>query len=154
MSGFLRKCTMGLLLAGLGVAPMTTPAAAQDVWVATHMLMPGDVLRADDVAAQTPNRPMSFAIPASRDITGQEVKRRIPSGQALSHRDVGPATLVKANTPVEVLWQTGPLALVMQGRALEPGALGQDIRVLNTSTSRTIHATVTGDGKVEVRAPQ
>lgn len=150
MSGFLRKCTMGLLLMGLAASP----AAAQDIWVATHMLMPGDLLRADDIAAQTPNRPMSYAIPASRDITGQEVKRRIPSGQALSHRDVGPATLVKANTQVEVLWHTGPLSLVMQGRALEPGALGQDIRVLNTSTSRTIHATVTGDGKVEVRAPQ
>ena len=42
--------------------------------------------------------------------------------------------------------------LVMQGNALDPGAIGDQIRVLNPATSRTVRGTVTGEGIVEVRS--
>jgi flagella basal body P-ring formation protein FlgA len=40
----------------------------------------------------------------------------------------------------------------MEGRAMESGALGDEIRVLNTASGRTIRAVVAGDGMVEIRS--
>lgn len=135
---------MAVLLAG--------PALAGDVWQATHRLEPGDRLQRADLAAQPPRRVTRDAIPATRAVLGLEVKRRIYPGHTLTERDVGPPTVVQANSGVEVLWKVGNLTLRMQGRALESGALGEDIRVLNTASARTIHGTVVAGGLVEVRS--
>ena len=61
---------------------------------------------------------------------------------------------MKSNTPVNVVWKAGALSLELAGRALEAGAVGDEIRVLNTMTSRTIRGTVVGDGMVEIRSGQ
>jgi flagella basal body P-ring formation protein FlgA len=132
----------------------TSPAFADDVWHATRMLMPGDTLRAEDVVAHAPVRPVPDAVPASQVVIGLEVKRRLSDGRVLSQRDVGPHSAVKSNTPVNVVWKDGALSLQLAGRALEAGAVGDEIRVLNTMTSRTIRGTVVGDGMVEIRSGQ
>ncbi len=59
---------------------------------------------------------------------------------------------MKANTPVTVMWRSGGLALDMEGRALETGAVGDEIRVLNPGTSRTIRGVVVGEGMIEVKS--
>jgi flagella basal body P-ring formation protein FlgA len=144
-----------ILLAALAAAPLLLapiPAAAEDVWHATRLLLPGDTLRADDVFAKPPARALPDAIPATRPVTGLEVKRRIYANRPLTTRDVGPRAAVRANTAVEVLWKTGNLTLQLDGRALESGAVGDEIRVLNTTTSRTIRGTITAEGVVEVTA--
>ena len=130
------------------------PAFADDVWHATRTLMPGDTVRAEDVVAHAPVRPVSDAVPASQAVIGLEVKRRLSDGRVLSERDVGPRSAVKSSTPVNVVWKEGALSLELSGRALEAGAVGDEIRVLNTMTSRTIRGTVVGDGMVEIRSGQ
>ncbi len=129
-----------------------TPAFADDVWHATRTLMPGDTVRAEDVVAHAPVRPVPDAVPSSQVVVGLEVKRRLSDGRVLSQRDVGPRSAVKSNTPVNVVWKAGALSLELGGRALEGGAVGDEIRVLNTMTSRTIRGTVVGDGMVEIRS--
>ena len=131
-----------------------TPAFADDVWHATRTLMPGDTLRAEDVVAHAPVRPVPDAVPASKVVIGLEVKRRLSDGRVLTERDVGPRSAVKSNTPINVLWKAGALSLELAGRSLEAGAVGDEIRVLNTMTSRTIRGTVVGDGMVEIRSGQ
>ena len=128
------------------------PAFADDVWHATRTLMPGDTVRAEDVVAHAPVRPVPDAVPASQAVIGLEVKRRLSDGRVLTGRDVGPRSAVKSNTPVNVVWKDGGLSLELAARALEPGAIGDEIRVLNTMTSRTIRGTVVGDGMVEIRS--
>jgi flagella basal body P-ring formation protein FlgA len=148
MNAFVRNSTMAVLLGSLAA----TSAAAEDAWVATHNLMPGDILRSDDISAQPIVQPAPDAVPATRELTGLEIKRRVYVGHPLGTRDIGAPTVVKANMPVDVHWQSGELTLVMRGNALEPGALGDQIRVLNPATSRTVRGTVTGEGIVEVRS--
>jgi flagella basal body P-ring formation protein FlgA len=130
----------------------SVPCFAADVWHATRTLLPGDIVRAEDVVAQTPVRPVPEALSASQPVVGLEVKRRLLDGRALTERDVGPRSAVKSNSSVEVIWKTGGLSLELSGRALETGAIGDEIRVLNTMTSRTIRGTVVGDGMVELRS--
>ena len=64
----------------------------------------------------------------------------------------GPRSAVKASTPVDVIWKVGGLSLELDGRALEDGALGDEMRVLNPMSSRTIRGKVVGDGMVEIRS--
>lgn len=146
----LRNATIIGLVVGLAA---TRPAAATaDIWVTTHQLMPGDIIQAEDVEPRTPARAQPHLIGVERDLVGQEVRRRIGAGQPVTSRDVGPRTAIKANATVEVRWQTGPLSLVLRGRALEAGAVGDEIRVMNATTSRTLRGTIIAPGVVEVAA--
>lgn len=148
MSGFLRKSILALPLLLLAGAP----AMAEDVWVAARALVPGDILGDDDVTARPLPRPRSDTVAATNDLVGMEVRRRVAAGMPLTTRDVGARSLVKANATVTVIWNVGTLSLSMQGRALQAGALGEEIRVLNTTTSRTVRGTVLASGQVEVKA--
>ncbi|ANP47344.1 flagellar basal body P-ring formation chaperone FlgA [Candidatus Viadribacter manganicus] len=47
---------------------------------------------------------------------------------------------------VDLVYQMPGMSLSMRARALEDGAVGQGIRLLNTSSNRTIDAIVTGPG--------
>jgi flagella basal body P-ring formation protein FlgA len=148
MTVFMRNALIGLLLGSTAAIP----AMAEDAWVATHNLLPGDILRTDDLEPQPLTAATPDAIPASRQLVGLEVKRRIYMGRPIGARDVGAPLAVKANMPVEVHWQSGSLTLVMQGNAMDPGAIGEQIRVLNPATSRAVRGTIIGDGVVEVRS--
>jgi flagella basal body P-ring formation protein FlgA len=140
------------------VAAMTfaggSPARADDVWHATRILMPGDIIRQDDIVAHPLPRPLPEAVMSERDIVGQQIKRRVAADRPLTMRDIGPRVAVQASTPVDVLWSAGPLKMDMSGRAMESGALGDEVRVLNTATGRTIRGTVVGDGMIEIRTVQ
>jgi flagella basal body P-ring formation protein FlgA len=130
------------------------PARADDAWHATRILMPGDIIRQDDVVARAMPRLLPEAVMADRDIVGQQIKRRVAADRPLTMRDIGPRTAVQASTPVDVLWTSGSLKMAMSGRAMESGALGDEIRVLNTGSGRTIRGIVVGDGMIEVRNVQ
>jgi len=141
-------------IAAVAIAALAvvSPARSQDVWHATHVLAPGDVIRPDDVAARPLPRPLPEAVLADRPVVGQQIKRRVMADRPLTERDVGARTAVMASTPVSVLWSSGLLRMEMEGRAMESGALGDEIRVLNTASGRTIRAVVAGDGMVEIRS--
>jgi flagellar basal body P-ring formation protein FlgA len=130
----------------------SAPAWSQDVWHTTRLLLPGDVIRPDDVVAQPVPRPLPEAIFADRNIVGQQIKRRVAADRPLTEPDVGPRIAVLASMPVTVVWSSGALHMEMQGRAEESGALGDEIRVLNPQSGQTIRGVVTGDGMTEVRS--
>jgi flagella basal body P-ring formation protein FlgA len=143
------------LIAATTVAALVSFSPAwseEDVWHATRALLPGDIIRADDVSALPLQRPLPESVSANQDIVGQEVKRRVTANRPLTARDIGPRTAVQASTPVDVLWSNGPLKIAMSGRAMESGALGAEIRVLNTASGRTIRGIIVGDGMIEVRS--
>lgn len=125
-------------------------ATAQEVWHAVHTLVPGDVVRNADVSIETSSGRVQDAVPATTQIVGLEVKRRIYAGHDVAARDVGTPTAVKAGTMITVLWKSGDLSLELGGRALDAGSIGDEIRVLNPTSLRTIRGTVVGDGMVEV----
>ncbi|MBV9829040.1 MAG: flagellar basal body P-ring formation protein FlgA [Alphaproteobacteria bacterium] len=131
---------------------MSAPAYATDAWVARHNLAPGDIVHSDDVEVRSLPQMMPDALPVTRDLVGPELKRRVYNGHPVGAHDVGTPTTVKVNTPVEVRWEAGGLSLVMRGNALEAGSVGDQIRVLNPTTSRTIRGTILEDGSVEIRS--
>jgi len=53
---------------------------------------------------------------------------------------------VRRGETVTLVYQAPGMSLSMRTRALEDGAVGQSVRVLNTASNRTIDAVVTGPG--------
>lgn len=53
---------------------------------------------------------------------------------------------IRRGESVTLTYQAPGMALSMRARALEDGAIGQPVRLLNTSSNRTIDAVVTGPG--------
>lgn len=144
-----------LSLAGLaaGVLLHLAPAAgAEEVWYAARGLERGDTLREADLRAAEPASARRVGlVPTERVITGLEVKRRIAVGAPILDRDIGERDLVQANQPVRVFWKAGGITLELQGRAMEAGPLGAEVRVHNPSSGRTIRATVVAEGTAEIR---
>jgi flagella basal body P-ring formation protein FlgA len=147
MTGLLRKSIISLVL----LCTAQPALAADDVWIALRTMNPGDIVTEGDVQAAPLAQLAPDAMPASRDVKGLQVKRRIYLGHPVGLHDVGQPMAVKPNSPIEIRWHTESLLLTMQGMALEGGAVGDEIRVLNPSTSRSFRATVTGEGAVEVK---
>lgn len=145
-----------LLLAALLAVPLwgaALPARAQprEIWHATRPLLPGDTLRAEDLEAATPRRDDTRFIPSTRDIIGLEVRRPIRARAPIPERDIGPRPLVRATQPVRVFWKQGALTLELQGKAMESGAEGEQIRIHNPGSGRTLRALVVAEGTAEVR---
>jgi flagella basal body P-ring formation protein FlgA len=137
-----------LLVASLCHVP---PADSREVWHATRDLQPGDLLRPQDLDPAEPRRDSPTFIESSQDIVGQEVKRRIRAGAAIPLRFIGERALVHASEPVRVFWKNGGMSLEIQGKALEDGARGAEIRVHNAGSGRTIRAQVVAQGTAEIR---
>jgi flagella basal body P-ring formation protein FlgA len=146
----MRYLSMITVAALVGAAP----AWSQSVWFSTHLLMPGDIIRQGDVVGKLEPHNLPDVVGSDRDIVGQQIKRRVAADRPLTQPDIGPRSAVLASTSVTVLWTAGPLRMEMEGRAIENGAVGDEIRVLNPTSGRTIRGTVTGDGMVESRSDQ
>ena len=53
---------------------------------------------------------------------------------------------IRRGESVNLVYEAPGMSLAMRARALEDGAVGQSVRLLNTSSNRTIDAVVTGPG--------
>ncbi len=139
-----------MLIAALALLPARAPEA-REVWHAARALVPGDTLRGQDLDAAAPERDRLELIDASRDIVGLEVKRRLREGMPIPARSIGERDMVRASQPVRVLWKSDGMTLELNGKALESGVLGAEIRVHNAGSGRTIRAVVVADGTAEIQ---
>jgi flagellar basal body P-ring formation protein FlgA len=128
--------------------PTLASAATQPIWHAARTLRPGDIVQDDDVVARPPLRPVIGGLSADQPLAGLEMRRYVATGRPLTDRDVGPRMSVRANTDVRMIWQATGIRLEMIGRALEGAAPGNTVRVLNTSSSRTVRGIAQEDGSV------
>ena len=61
------------------------------------------------------------------------------------------AEIVQRNETVTIVYEVPGILLTVRGKALEAGADGDVVNVLNTQSNRTVQATVTGPGRVTDR---
>lgn len=125
-------------------AAMTTSEAA-GVHAATA-LRPGAILTAADIEVRAEG-----GIHSPDQFIGMELIRAVYPGQQIRLSDLRAPTLVKRNDIVSIEYRHGALAIIADARALDRGAAGDRIRVMNLGSRTTITATVTGAGRTEVR---
>lgn len=84
---------------------------------------------------------------------GKAPRRNIRAGRPLRRADFREPLLVTKGSLVTLVLRTPQLVVTVKGKALENGARGDTIRVLNTSSNRTIEGTVLRSGAVGISYP-
>jgi flagella basal body P-ring formation protein FlgA len=107
----------------------------------------GEVLKASDVMIE--RRPRTDVV-AIEDVLGFAAKRALNKGQAIRAADLMKVELVARNETVTMFFEAPGMIVTVRATALEAGALGDVINVLNVQSKRTIQAKVTGKGRVAV----
>lgn len=111
----------------------------------------GDVIKPGDVAFERrPKHEVTGEIVAKDDAIGFAAKRPLAAGTVLRRGDLMKPELIQRNEPVTIAFEMPGVLLTARGKALEAGAAGDIIAVLNVQSNRTVQATVIGPGRVAV----
>jgi flagellar basal body P-ring formation protein FlgA len=122
--------------------------------VPVRALAQGEALKASDLAIE--RRPKgeltSATVTAVTQAVGLAAKRALPAGKVIRQTDLIKPELVSRNESVTIVFEAPGILLTVRGKALEAGAQGDLINVLNVQSKRTVQATVVGPGRVAVNA--
>jgi len=130
-----------------GYAVETLPVA-----VTLRPLARGEVVRADDVTIERrPKADFREGAPAAADPTGLALRHQMRAGQPLRASDLMRPEIVQRNEAVTLVYEAPGLTLTMRGKALDPGAQGDVVSVLNSQSNRKVQGTVVGPARVVVR---
>jgi flagella basal body P-ring formation protein FlgA len=119
----------------------------------TRSLRPGEVIKASDVVVERrPKIELRNDGIARDQAVGMAAKSQLRSGQALRADDLIRPLIVQRNEAVTITYEVPGIMLTVRGKAIEAGALGDVVGVLNIQSNRTVQATVTGPGRVSIAA--
>ncbi|MFV0475098.1 MAG: flagellar basal body P-ring formation chaperone FlgA [Pikeienuella sp.] len=134
------------LAAALALA-LAGPAGAESV-VAARAIAAKTVVGAADLRLAAAEIPGALADPAAA--IGLEARVTIYAGRPVRPGDLTPPALVERNEIVRLSFESGGLAIDTEGRALERGALGARIRVMNLASRTVVSGAVSGVAAVSV----
>jgi flagella basal body P-ring formation protein FlgA len=130
-----------------------TGSAAETVEAATltRALRPGEVIKASDVVVERrPKSDVGNEGLGLEQAVGMAARQPLRSGQALRRADLMRPQVIQRNEAVTLVYEVPGIVLRVRGKALEPGAVGDIVGVLNVQSNRTVQAVVTGPGVVSV----
>lgn len=116
----------------------------------------GDVISADDIEMIDMRRADVTAtmITDAASLVGRSPRRPLAALRPLSAGDVRAPIVVKKGDLVTMTLKNAAINLTAQGKALESGAAGDPVRVMNNASKQVVDAVVTGAQSVTVRPPQ
>lgn len=88
----------------------------------------------------------------SETLVGMTPRRMVVNAAPLTDNDISAPQVVQRGQSITMIFNNGTLELTAQGKALENGAKGDIIRVVNANSNRTIQATVSGEKEVRIRS--
>lgn len=130
------------------VAAMVPAPALADSIIAARTIRAKAVVAAADLAVSPESVP--GAIETLDDAVGLEARATIFAGRPLTAGDLTQPAVVERNGLVEMIYDQGGLTILAEGRALNRGAPGDRIRVMNLASRMTVTGTVAGPGRVSV----
>lgn len=123
-----------------------------EVAVLTRDIDRTDTLKASDVALERRAKAEVAGEPASRDRSvGMQLRRAMRAGTPLRAADIVKPDFVVRDQAVTVIFQAPGLYLTTRGKAVESGAEGDTVSVLNLQSKRTLTGIVTGRGQVTIQ---
>jgi flagella basal body P-ring formation protein FlgA len=132
------------------LAAMLLPAClSADTVVPTRTIRANAIIGETDVTLSSATLPNGFK--RIGDVVGQEARVVLYAGRAVLVDDIGPPAVVTRNQMVTVQFFGSGLSIVTEGRALERGAVGDVIRIMNPSSRATMFGQIHSDGSIQVR---
>jgi flagella basal body P-ring formation protein FlgA len=122
--------------------------------VPTRAIAAGETLNKTNlVIARRPKSEFSAdAVFEPAQAVGHTARRGLRPGQVVRMSDLSKAEVIRRNEDVTISYRVPGIMLSMRGQALETGAVGDVINVLNVQSKKTIRATIAGPGSVTVAA--
>ncbi len=123
-----------------------------EVPVLRRNVAPGDTIGSQDVTWMRVrgDRLARNVVTAAEELIGKSPRRPVSVQQPLRADELRDPVVVAKNSLVMVKLETDRMQLTAQGRALEDGAQGDVIRVMNTKSNAVINAVVVDSGTVQV----
>ncbi|MCP3401264.1 flagellar basal body P-ring formation chaperone FlgA [Bradyrhizobium sp. CCGB20] len=123
-----------------------------EVAVLTRDIDRADLLKSSDITLERRPKAEVTGEPASRDRSiGMQLRRPMRSGTPIRVADIVKPDFVSRDQSVTVIYQVPGIYLTTRGKAIESGAEGDTVSVLNLQTKRTLTGVVTGRGQVTVQ---
>lgn len=118
-------------------------------------LIPGDVISANDIdyIDMRSSDITSSMVTEASDLVGQTPRRGINAMKPVTSSDIRLPLIVKKGDIVTMVLKHDALSLTTQGRAMDSGAAGDAIRVMNSSSKQIVDAIVTGSQTVSIKPP-
>jgi flagella basal body P-ring formation protein FlgA len=132
-----------------GVAIETVEAA-----ILTRNVDRGDVLKDPDVIVERrPKAEVGGDATAPAKTAGMQMRRSLRAGQPVKAADLAKPDLVQRDENVTLVYETAGIYLTISGKAVESGAEGDTINVLNLQSKRTVSGVVVGRRQVAMTVP-
>lgn len=123
-----------------------------EVTVLTRDIDRTELLKSSDLSLERRPKAEVAGEPASRDRTlGMQLRRPMRAGTPIRVADIVKPDFVVRDQAVTIIYQVPGLYLTTRGKAVESGAEGDSISVLNLQSKRTLTGVVTGRGQVTVQ---
>lgn len=132
----------------VSAAVLAFPVFADTV-VPARTIRPNQIILETDVVIAIGDLATGFA--RKSDVIGQEARVALYAGRPILLGDIGPPAVITRNQIVGLRYFAGGISITTEGRALERGAIGDRIRVMNLGSRATIFGQVLGDGTIQVR---
>jgi len=130
-----------------GTAIETVEAA-----VLTRSVERTEMLKSSDIIVERRPKAEIGGDAATREgALGMQMRHPMRAGQALRVADLVKPDLVQRDQAVTVIFQSAGLYLTTRGKALDNGAEGDVVSVLNLQSKRTVTGVVSGRGQVTIQ---
>lgn len=126
-----------------------------DVPVLTRPIRRSEIIGANDITWQ----PTELAAGNSNilfnaeDIIGKSPRTGLRPGTPVRMSDLVALPAVTRGKQVSMIYQAGRMTITAQGRALNDAVVGQTVRVVNLSSSRTLEGIAEAEGVVRIGPP-
>ena len=146
-----------LLVTGPEFAPKDiiidgTAHSVIEIPVANRTLVKGSIIAEDDITwtdVRVANIRQQTATELDQ-VVGKETKRQIRADSPILFRDIWAPRLVRKGSIVTLTVHTRDMLLQTNGQAMEDGARGETVRILNLKSRKTVQGVVTGNGEVKI----
>ena len=125
-----------------------------DMAILTKALSRGDLVTPDTYRIE--RRPLSaldgHEAPKISELGGLAVRDVMPIGAILNAEQLEKPMLVEKGGFVQVVYQAGGLSLMMRGKAIDAGSLGDTVSIQNQQSKKIVYGIVSGPGRVTIGA--
>jgi len=129
-----------------------TAVATTETVVLTRPLVRGEIVKMGDLAMRRlPRDQVGSDIVTDPDqAIGLAARGQLNSGRALRVAELVKPEIVQHNDNVTIVYQAPGIMLAVRGKAVDSGAEGDMIDVVNVQSNRTVRGTIVGPGQVSV----
>jgi flagella basal body P-ring formation protein FlgA len=129
-----------------------TAMATAETVALTRPLARGEIIKMGDIAIRRLPRDQigSDTITDPDQAIGLAARNPLTSGRALRAAEVMKPEIVQRNENVTIVYQVPGIMLAVRGKAVDSGAEGDMIDVVNVQSNRTVRGTIVGPAQVAV----